>query len=453
MHLRLCSTLLHFNFFLFSLQITIPRPSVASTQSTSGSFHYGQQPEKKDLQPVEPTVELYSPRENFSGLVVTEGEPPSGGSRTDFGLQIDHIGHDMLPNVRECGRSQDLGPKDIPDHNRLAVRECESLPVETEGKSTLLGSENEDAKLSKGQHYMEISSLPGDLVPMERDHSAPTEPFDVTKTQTFSVVPNQDKNHEIMKLLAVRTSEISPRVIDPHVEGHIGQVAAMQKSKLSKDDDIKSEDLPGHQGDLSTFLHQEGKREKIVHRNGELFPCVSESEPCPPSRKDVVRSSFVTRHSRIPVLAQEIDLTFESSSPVSAKEKLLQKKAYQPDLVKLLVEKRQLKSFLGDLSSASDKLLEERLATVPPPFSEEEVFTPFSRLAVDSHLSRSAEDSFLSPIISQSRKSKIPRPVSWVNTDQVNSSTSSQFLPRPPPGKPPTRPGVEARYCCVLSLC
>uniref|UniRef100_A0A9L0JY00 Tau tubulin kinase 2 n=1 Tax=Equus asinus TaxID=9793 RepID=A0A9L0JY00_EQUAS len=219
----------------------------------------------------------------------------------------------------------------------------------------------------------------------------------------------------------------------------------MQKSKLSKDDDIKSEDLPGHQGDLSTFLHQESKREKIVHRNGELFPCVSESEPCPPSRKDVVRSSFVTRHSRIPVLAQEIDLTFESSSPVSAKEKLLQKKAYQPDLVKLLVEKRQLKSFLGDLSSASDKLLEERLATVPPPFSEEEVFTPFSRLAVDSHLSRSAEDSFLSPIISQSRKSKIPRPVSWVNTDQVNSSTSSQFLPRPPPGKPPTRPGVEAR--------
>uniref|UniRef100_A0A9L0RLC7 non-specific serine/threonine protein kinase n=1 Tax=Equus caballus TaxID=9796 RepID=A0A9L0RLC7_HORSE len=405
--------------------ITIPRPSVASTQSTSGSFHYGQQPEKKDLQPVEPTVELYSPRENFSGLVVTEGEPPSGGSRTDFGLQIDHIGHDMLPNVRECDRSQDLGPKDIPDHNRLAVRECESLPVETEGKSTLLGSENEDAKLSKGQHYMEISSLPGDLVPMERDHSAPTEPFDVTKTQTFSVVPNQDKNHEIMKLLAVRTSEISPRVIDPHVEGHIGQVAAMQKSKLSKDDDIKSEDFPGHQGDLSTFLHQEGKREKIVHRNGELFPCVSESEPCPPSRKDVVRSSFVTRHSRIPVLAQEIDLTFESSSPVSAKEKLLQKKAYQPDLVKLLVEKR--------------------LATVPPPFSEEEVFTPFSRLAVDSHLSRSAEDSFLSPIISQSRKSKIPRPVSWVNTDQVSSSTSSQFLPRPPPGKPPTRPGVEAR--------
>nr|XP_010963509.1 PREDICTED: LOW QUALITY PROTEIN: tau-tubulin kinase 2 [Camelus bactrianus] len=425
--------------------ITIPRPSVASTQSTSGSFHYGQQPEKKGLHPMELTVELYSPRENLSGLVVTEGEPPSGGSKTDLGLQIDHIGRDTLPNIRECDKSQDLGPKDLPDHNRLAGREFESLPRETEEKSILLGSDNEDEKLNKGRHYVEISSLPRDLVTVERDHSATTEPLDVTKTQTFSVVPNQDKNHEIMKVLAAGTSEILPQVIDPHVEGQIGQVAAMQKSKLSKDYEIKSEDLPSHQGDLSTFLHQEGKREKISPRNGELFHSVSESEHCPPSRKDVVRSSFVTRHSRIPVLAQEIDSTFESSSPVSAKEKLLQKKAYQPDLVKLLVEKRQLKSFLGDLSSASDKLLEERLATVPAPFAEEELFTPFSRLAVESHLSKSAEDSFLTPIISQSRKSKIPRPVSWVNTDQVNSSTSSQFLPRPPPGKPPVRPGVEAR--------
>ncbi|KAM9202129.1 tau-tubulin kinase 2 [Dugong dugon] len=428
--------------------ITIPRPSVASTQSTSGSFHCGQQLEKKDLQPMEPTVELYSPRENFPGLVVTEGEPASGGCRTDLGLQLDHIGHDMLPKevpIKECDKSQDLGQRDLPDHSRQTVRQFESLPGETGEKSILVGSDNDNEKLSKGQCCIEISPLPGDLVTMERDHSATAEPLDVTETQTFSVVPNQDKNHEIMRLLAIGTSEISPRVIDPYVEGQMGQVAAMQKSKVSKDDDIKSEDLLGHQGDLSTFLHQEGKKEKIAPKNGEVFHCASENEHCPPSRKDVVRSSFVTRHSRIPVLAQEIDSPFESSSPVSAKEKLLQKKAYQPDLVKLLVEKRQLKSFLGDLSSASDKLLGEKLATVPAPFSEEEVFTPFSRLAVDSHLSRSAEESFLSPIIFQSRKSKIPRPVSWANTDQVNSATSSQFLPRPPPGKPPTRPGVEAR--------
>nr|XP_048315464.1 tau-tubulin kinase 2 isoform X1 [Myodes glareolus] len=423
--------------------ITIPRPSVASTQSTSGSFHCGLQPEKKDLQPLEPTVELYSPRENFSCLVVTEGELPSGGSRMDLGLQIDHIGHDLLPNVRDGDTTQDLGPKDLPDHNRLVVKEFENLPGETEEKSILLGSDNEDEKLIKGQHCGEIS-LPGDFVTAERDQSATTEPLDVSKTQNFSVVPNQDKNHEIMKLLAVGTSEISQQVIDPHAEGQMGQVAAMQNNKLFKGADIRSEDVPGHQGDLSTFLHQEGKRDTVVPRNGELYHCVSESHG-PPTRKDMLRSSFVTRHSRIPVLAQEIDSAFESSSAVSAKEKLLQKKAYQPELVKLLVEKRQFKSFLGDLSSASEKLIEEKLAAAPVPFSEEEVFTPFSRLAVDSHMSRSAEDGFLSPVISQSRKSKIPRPVSWVSTDQVNSSASPQFLPRPPPGKPPIRPGVEAR--------
>ncbi|XP_049990385.1 tau-tubulin kinase 2 isoform X2 [Alexandromys fortis] len=423
--------------------ITIPRPSVASTQSTSGSFHCGLQPEKKDLQPLEPTVELYSPRENFSCLVVTEGELPSGGSRMDLGLQIDHVSHDLLPNVRDGDTSQDLGPKDLPDHNRLVVKEFENLPGETEEKSILLGSDNEDEKLVKGQHCVEIS-LPGEFVTAERDQSATTEPLDVSKTQNFSVVPNQDKNHEIMKLLAVGTSEISQQVIDPHAEGQMGQVAAMQNNKLFKGADIRSEDVPGHQGDLSTFLHQEGKRDKVVPRNGELYHCVSESHG-PPTRKDMLRASFVTRHSRIPVLAQEIDSAFESSSAVSAKEKLLQKKAYQPELVKLLVEKRQFKSFLGDLSSASEKLLEEKLAAAPVPFSEEEVFTPFSRLAVDSHMSRSAEDGFLSPILSQSRKSKIPRPVSWVSTDQVNSSASPQFLPRPPPGKPPIRPGVEAR--------
>ncbi|KAM4829646.1 tau-tubulin kinase 2 isoform 1-T3 [Thomomys bottae] len=426
--------------------ITIPRPSVASTQSTSGSFHYGQQPEKKDLQPLEPSAELSSPRENLSGLVVTEGgEAPDGGSRMDLGLQIEHVANELLPNVRDSDRSQDLGPKDLPDHDRLVGKESETLPGETEEKS-ILGSDNEEEKLSKGQQCVEVSFL-GDLATGERDHSATTEPLDVTKTQTFSVVPNQDKNHEIMKLLAIGTSEISPRVIDAHAEGQMGQVAAVQACRPSKDQDIKSEDSPRRQGELTTFVHPEGKKEKIAPRNGELYHCVSENENerGPPTRKDVVRSSFITRHSRIPILAQEIDSTFESSSVVSAKEKLLQKKAYQPDLVKLLVEKRQFKSFLGDLSSASDKLLEEKLAAVPVPFSEEEVFTPFSRLAVDPHLSRSAEDSFLSPIISQSRKSKIPRPVSWVNTDQVGSSASSQFLPRPPPGKPPTRPGVEAR--------
>ncbi|XP_033620866.1 tau-tubulin kinase 2 isoform X2 [Fukomys damarensis] len=414
--------------------ITIPRPSVASTQSTSGSFHCGQHLEKKDLQPMEPTVELYSPRENFSGLVVTEGE----------GLQIDHAGQDMSPRVRESDRSQDLGPKDLPEDDRLVARGFENFTVETEEKSFLLGSGPEDAELSKEEHCVEVA-LQGDTVTVAKDHSTTADPLEETRTQTFSVVPDQDRNQEIMKLLAVGTSEFAPRVIDPHVEGQQGKVAAMQKSRPSEDDDLKTEDLPEHQGGLSALLHQEDKREQSALRNGELVHCILRHECTPPARKDVVRSSLGTRHSRIPVLAQEIESAFESSSPISAKEKLLQKKAYQPDLVRLLVEKRQFHSLLGDLSSASEKVLEEKLAAVPVPFSEEDVFMPFSRLAVDAPLSRSAEDSFLSPLLSQARKSKIPRPVSWVSTDPVSSSPSSQFLPRPPPGKPPARPGLEAR--------
>uniref|UniRef100_A0A2K6BAZ3 non-specific serine/threonine protein kinase n=1 Tax=Macaca nemestrina TaxID=9545 RepID=A0A2K6BAZ3_MACNE len=262
--------------------IKIPRPSVASTQSTSGSFHYGQQPEKKDLQPMEPTVELY-----FS-------------------------------------------------------------------KGKLLWLENLKISLGKLKRKRAAlygdSSLPGDLV-------------------------------------------------------IIGQVAENTKNKVSKDDDIMSEDLPGHQGDTLYFFAPRG---------------------------------------RIPVLAQEID-QLESSSSVSAKEEAPPRRKLISQPSQASGGKKTIQSFLGDLPSASDKLLEEKLATVPATFCEEEVLTPFSRLTVDSHLSRSAEDSFLSPIISQSRKSKIPRPVSWVNTDQsIAQLHLSSFLATTRKATP-TRPGVEAR--------
>uniref|UniRef100_A0A2K6BB17 Keratin, type II cytoskeletal 8 n=1 Tax=Macaca nemestrina TaxID=9545 RepID=A0A2K6BB17_MACNE len=288
--------------------IKIPRPSVASTQSTSGSFHYGQQPEKKDLQPMEPTVELYFSKGKLLWLV-EEAE------------QI------WVTNLR-------LGPKELPDHNRLVVREFENLPGETEEKSILLESDNEDEKLSRGQHYLVIV----------------------------------EKDTQLLLNLFI-------------------------------------EDLPGHQGDTLYFFAPRG---------------------------------------RIPVLAQEID-QLESSSSVSAKEEAPPRRKLISQPSQASGGKKTIQSFLGDLPSASDKLLEEKLATVPATFCEEEVLTPFSRLTVDSHLSRSAEDSFLSPIISQSRKSKIPRPVSWVNTDQsIAQLHLSSFLATTRKATP-TRPGVEAR--------
>ena len=52
---------------------------------------------------------------------------------------------------------------------------------------------------------------------------------------------------------------------------------------------------------------------------------------------------------------------------------------------------------------------------------------------------------------SSGSKSKIPRPVS---ANFLPEQFTSKFLPRPPPGKPPIRPGVDNRYelCSVKTL-
>lgn len=52
---------------------------------------------------------------------------------------------------------------------------------------------------------------------------------------------------------------------------------------------------------------------------------------------------------------------------------------------------------------------------------------------------------------SSGSKSKIPRPVS---ANFLPEQLTSKFLPRPPPGKPPIRPGVDNRYelCSVKTL-
>ncbi|XP_026507177.1 tau-tubulin kinase 2 [Terrapene carolina triunguis] len=430
--------------------ITIPRPSVASTQSASESFHYGHQLEKRDrnTHPMEHTVEFSSPKENLPGLVVTEDALPTSTSRTDLVLQLNHISHEVLEgewHVKECVRLIDCGQKDVLEQgsSREEEKEPGNLAVETEEGRLPVVSEDALKMSHKGQS----SSPPGSSKLVEGKPPAAIESADESQPRTSCLVPNSDANYEVLKSAAAETSEVSPsRVIDLFADRPEHQIVVVQENGFHDNEEIDySEDLECHQMDLTTFFHQEGKREKNAPRNGELFHCISENESSHQSKKDVVRSPFVVRQSRIPVLAQEIDLTSESTSPVSAKEKLLLKKAHQTDLVRLLVEKRQLKSFLGDLSSASDKSLEEKVAAAPVPFSEDDVLSSFSRLTLDTHLGRQSEDGSLSPSSSQSRKSKIPRLVSWATTDQVTSSTSAQFFPRPPPGKPPTRPGVEAR--------
>ncbi|XP_050812596.1 tau-tubulin kinase 2 isoform X2 [Gopherus flavomarginatus] len=430
--------------------ITVPRPSVASAQSASESFHYGHQLEKRDrnTHPMEHIVEFSSPKETLPGLVVTEGALPTSTSRTDLVLQLNHINHEVLErewHVKECVRLADCGQKDLPEQcsSREEEKEPGNLAIETEEVRLPVVSEDAIKMSHKGQS----SSPPGSSKFVEGKPPAAIESADESQPRTSCLVLNSDANYEVLKSAAAEISEVSPsRVIDLFADRQKSQIVVVQENGFHDNEEIDhSEDLECHQMDLSTFFQQEGKREKNIPRNGELFHCMSENESSHQCKKDLVKSPFVVRQSRIPVLAQEIDLTSESTSPVSAKEKLLLKKAHQTDLVRLLVEKRQLKTFLGDLSSASDKSLEDKVAAAPVPFSEDEILSSFSRVTLDSHLGKQSEDGSLSPSSSQSRKSKIPRLVSWATTDQVPSSTSAQFFPRPPPGKPPTRPGVEAR--------
>ncbi|NXF42532.1 TTBK2 kinase, partial [Oceanites oceanicus] len=425
--------------------ITIPRPSVASTQSASESFHYGHQLEKReqDAQSMEHTVELSSPKESLPGLVVTEDALPASASRSDLVLNVSQEVLDKEGLVKECVNILDCGQKDLPEqHSGIQEeKELENIPVEeAEEEGLPMASEDAIEMLSKEQN----SSLPGNSKSAEEEPLMNTDAAEESKPRPVCLVPNQD---EVLKSIAPKTSEFSPsKLTKPHVNRQASKIAPVQENGFhSNKEEVHIQDLKCHQVALTTFLHQEDKKEKNAPRNGELFHCISENENSHRSKKDLVKSPFVFRQSRIPVLAQEIDSTSESSSPVSAKEKLLLKKAHQTDLVRLLMEKRQLKSFLGDLSSASDKSLEEKIAGTPVPFSEDDVLSSFSRLTLDSHFSKQTEDSSLSPSSPQSRKSKIPRPVSWATTDQVTSSSSAQFFPRPPPGKPPTRPGVEAR--------
>uniref|UniRef100_A0A8B9VRQ1 non-specific serine/threonine protein kinase n=1 Tax=Anas zonorhyncha TaxID=75864 RepID=A0A8B9VRQ1_9AVES len=422
--------------------VTIPRPSVASTQSASESFQYGHQLEKRehDVQSMEHTVELPSPKEGLPGLVVTDDALPGSTSTPDLVLHISHEELEREGHVKEHVSVPDSDQKDLPEQHsgRQEEKELENLPVETEEEQLPVVSEDVLDMLNKEQN-----SLPGNSKSAEEELLTNTEAAEESKPRPVCLVPNQD---EVGKSITPETPEFSPsRLINSHTNRQASKIAPVQENGFhSNKEEVHIQDLQCHQVALTNFLHQEDKKEKNTPRNGELFHCISANENSHRSKKDLVKSPFVFRQSRIPVLAQEIDSTSDSSS-VSAKEKLLLKKAHQTDLVRLLVEKRQLKSFLGDLSSASDKSLEEKMAAAPVPFSEDDVLSSFSKLTLDSHFSKQTEDSSLSPSSPQSRKSKIPRPVSWATTDQVTSSSSAQFFPRPPPGKPPTRPGVEAR--------
>ncbi|XP_053700654.1 tau-tubulin kinase 2 isoform X1 [Synchiropus splendidus] len=178
-------------------------------------------------------------------------------------------------------------------------------------------------------------------------------------------------------------------------------------------------------------------------------PCVPEPEPVREEAERVNQASSQTsgnaassptalrkdpsrRQSRIPV--PEPSCLLEAPPPGSAKEKLLQKRASHhgpaasPTASPSLSDRRANKvaSLAKDpLSSASDRSQDE-----------DSLMGSRSDRQGDDAASLSSSSSPLS------RKSRIPRPV---HSSGSSEKLASQFLPRPPPGKPPCRSTVENR--------
>ncbi|XP_058471408.1 tau-tubulin kinase 2 isoform X2 [Solea solea] len=145
------------------------------------------------------------------------------------------------------------------------------------------------------------------------------------------------------------------------------------------------------------------------------------------SRKDPSR-----RQSRIPVL--EPSSLLELPPPGSAKEKLLQKKASHQGPVPSPTASPSLSDRRGPLvaSLARDPLS----STSDRSQDEDSLMGSRSDRQGDEAPSLSTSSSPLS------RKSRIPRPIHPASSAE---QLAAQFLPRPPPGKPPCRSTVEGR--------
>ncbi|XP_034273638.1 tau-tubulin kinase 2 isoform X3 [Pantherophis guttatus] len=422
--------------------VTIPRPSMASTQSTSESFHYGQHLDKKDRDPrvLEHTVELSSPKENVAALVEANGALTFSSSRTDLVLKLDCNQGTLDKDVDEGIENQNNSQTNFLEQymKKQEGRENVNLVEGIDDKEPFIACEDA-VEIQIKEPCLTASRSTESVLDGPQVITDPEEPRPLASCSLL----NQGTKQELQKQSAAETSDVSlSRSTDLFAYKQESQEIQVHENGFHDEDIDHAKELQCQQVKLATLLHETEKEEQSIQRNGELFYSISENETSSQSKRELVRSPFVARQSRIPVLAQELDSSSESC-PVSAKEKLLLKKAHQTDLVRLLVEKRQLRSFLGDLSSASDKSLTETAVAGPMPFSED-VLT-FSKLTLDTHLRSQVQESFLSSNNPQPRKSKIPRPVSWTTTDNISTSNSAQFFPRPPPGRPPTRPGVEVR--------
>ncbi|KAM4663538.1 tau-tubulin kinase 2 [Discoglossus pictus] len=396
--------------------MTMPRPSATSTQSTSENVPCGLHLEKRDQN-------TSQEKENKTVNKASKDTRDDFIGRTDMQLHLNKSSHEACVKSRDSGQNQ--------------LSESETKCVESTVNSVLsplLGFLDGKKEINKGLDSHQ--GFPTEPRKSFKDMSTVNQHVEL---RTASAMPHGDALLQILKPESAMVVNSSvQQALDYMALGSLSPLEDGQQNCFHEEKDIvNTNGFVDHNISLSLLLAQECEREQNSFQNGDMVDLTDVSQQ---SKKGHSKTS---RQSRIPVLAQEVDTASETSSPISAKEKLLQKKAHQTDLARQVIEKQQIKSFFGDLSSASDKSLDDKSSPPAVRLSEEDLLS-FAKSGTDVSV-KPCEEGTGSSHSPQSRKSKIPRPVSWTSNDQIISSPSTQFVPRPPPGKPPTRPGVEAR--------
>ncbi|XP_058843224.1 tau-tubulin kinase 2-like isoform X2 [Acipenser ruthenus] len=375
-------------------QLTAPRPSLQSMQSASESAPQCLLLERRDgdCQLMDSTAELDSPQER-PGETALQGAESEGQSAVK-----DEGAEEARPE--EAGEEGETLPTPLPPESS----EGQQIPT-----TDSLGDQELRPKTS--------SPVPN-LIPAHDSANA---------FANGNVSPPADSSQSSMP--QIREYSTYQELMDPESDsGYPDRSTEPHFLRIARPD-----------GSLGNMERVQSPADDILWKeNGaqgaETAPDISTTnEAVTEGRRDPVR-----RLSRIPVLAPEVDPVLDLLTAISAKEKLLQKKAYQTESWQPPPDKRQAAALLGEQSSASERSQDDRA-----PISDEE-----SCLGSQSelHSSRQGEEpGSVSPSTSPvSRKSKIPRPVSVPSAEQLVPS-SAPFLPHPPPGKPPSRSSIDGR--------
>lgn len=220
-------------------------------------------------------------------------------------------------------------------------------------------------------------------------------------------------------------SPCSPGSASGHNSSHENSQKNQNNSVAQKPKDLEKDFCHAPSATESEPNQEEGGvLTQALDQNSNLTP--SSPSPAAP-HKDPTR-----RQSRIPVL--EPSSLLELPPPGSAKEKLLQKKAVHQGPVPSPTASPSLSDRRGPLVAS---LAKDPLSSTSDRSQDEDSLmgSPSDRQGDDAPSLSSSS----SPL---SRKSRIPRPVHSASSAE---QLAAQFLPRPPPGKPPCRGTVEGR--------